>query len=92
MMALTLIQVKDVCQAQASNKSPWSWGTPNTTCKYLTGEIVGKQYKQLCMKLAPGVVEKKRKDGMLAHDFDKLPDNCPGYSYLKYKDQGYDVP
>lgn len=90
-MSLSLKQVQDVCYGSAAQgrNSPWGWG--GNACKYLTHEMVGKDYKPLCLKLAPGVLEKKKKDGLLPHNFSKLPDNCSGYKYMKYIEQGYDV-
>jgi len=43
------------------------------------------------MKKAPGIVEKKKLNGQLPHEWNKMSDNCPGYRYMKHIDQGYDV-
>ena len=91
-MALTSLQVIDVCTGQAGQKNPWGWYNNGKQCKYLIYEMVGKDYKPLCMKLAPGIIEQKRKSGHLPPGFDKMSDNCPGYRYMKYVEQGYDKP
>ena len=44
------------------------------------------------MKKAPAVIAQKKKEGSLPSEFNRLGDNCPGYTYLKYKEQGYDLP
>ena len=90
-MALTLPQVQDVCYGQAGQKNPWGWYGSGNACKYLTHEMVGTKYTALCLKLAPAVIEEKRKKKQLPGNFDKMPDNCPGYRYMKHIDQGYDV-
>lgn len=88
-MALTSLHVLDVCCGQAGQKNPWGIYAGTKSCKFLTHEMIGKEYKPLCIKLAPALVDKKRK---ITPDFDKLPNNCPGYKYLKYIDQGYHLP
>jgi hypothetical protein len=90
-MALTPLQVQDVCYGQASLQIPWGLVAFRTPCKYLTHATVGSKFVQLCMKKAPGIVADKLAKGQLPSDFDKLKDNCPGYLYLKRVDQGYDV-
>jgi hypothetical protein len=77
-MALTPLQVQSVCMG----KNP---------CKYLTHEMVNKRYTPLCLKKAPGLIQKKKEDGTLPWNFKDGGDNCPGYTYLKHVRQGYDV-
>lgn len=91
-MALTPLQVKDVCHGQAGIQNPWGWQS-NGTCKYLTYDFVGKKYVALCMKKATGLIEEKlKKMGQRQRDeWKKMPDNCPGYRYMKHMDQGYDI-
>lgn len=89
-MALTSLQVQDVCSGAAGQQNPWGWYN-NDVCKYLSHEMVGKKYVPMCLKKAPGIIEEKKKKGQLPKNFDKLKDNCPGYRYLKHIDQGYDV-
>lgn len=90
-MALTPLHVQDVCYGQAGQKNPYGWYGSDNACKYLTHEYVGKKYVPLCMKKAPGIIEKKFKGGQLPPNWDKMKDNCPGYRYMKHIDQGYDV-
>lgn len=82
-MALTPLHVHDVCCG--------SWASGGV-CKYLdqVRRSDGKAVS-VCTKLNSGAfadLEKKRKQrwGNLANG-----DNCQGYLYLQYKDQGYDV-
>lgn len=78
---LTPLHVLNYCNAGGS----W-WGTDASQCRYLTSERVGSKYVSLCMKKAPAIYAKRRP---------AVPaiagDNCPGYTYLKHKAQGYDV-
>ena len=90
-MALTPLQVQDVCYGQAGQQNPWGWTGNGNACKYLTYEMVGKKYVPLCMKHAPGIIQSKATRGQLPNDFDKKKDNCPGYRFMKHLDQGYDV-
>ena len=86
-MALTPLHVQDICYGNAS-KGVWSGNPP---CRYLTNEMVGKEYKQLCLKHAPGIIDKMKQEGHLPSDFSKRPDNCNGYKYMKHLDQGYNI-
>lgn len=90
-MALTPLQVQDVCYGQAGQKNPWGWYGSGSVCKYLTHEMVGTKYTPLCMKKAPGIIQEKMAKGQLPKDFAKQKDNCPGYRYMKHIDQGYDI-
>lgn len=90
-MALTPLQVQDVCYGQAGTKNPWGWYGTGNACKYLTHEVVGSKFVPLCMKKAPGIVADKLARGQLPKDFDKMKDNCPGYRYMKHIDQGYNT-
>lgn len=83
-MALTPLQVRDVCYGG-------QWGYGNTVCKYLDHvNRKDKKYVAVCTKLNPGAyadLEKKRAGWGQA----PKGNNCQGYLYLQYKDQGYDV-
>jgi len=70
-MALTPLQVQDVCYGQAGQKNPYGWYGGAQPCRYLSHEMVGKDYKALCLKHAPGILEKKKKDGHLPSGFTK---------------------
>jgi hypothetical protein len=85
-MALTQLHVLNYCNAGGS----W-WNGNGQMCKFLTYEMVGQKYTPLCMKKAPAIVTQKKKEGKLPSNFDKLGDNCQGYTYLKHKEQGYDL-
>jgi len=85
-MALTSLHVQDVCYGGS-----WQAWNRNQICKYLAHETVGSKYVALCLKKAPGIIDEKRKNKQLPHDFDKMADNCPGYTYLKHIQQGYDI-
>lgn len=86
-MALTPLHVQDVCCGHAKN--PYNGGN---SCKYLCHEVVGKKVVALCMKKATSVIIEKAKNGQLPQNWNKLPDNCPGYRYMKHIDQGYNIP
>lgn len=79
-MALTQLQVRDIC-----------YGGGTKVCKYL--DYVNRKdrkYVAVCTKFNPGAyadLEKKRAGW--GQSFNN--DNCNGYLYLQYKDQGYDV-
>ncbi len=90
-MALTQLQVLDVCYGQAGSQNPWGWYNSGTPCKYLTQELSGTKYINLCLKKAPGLIAEKAAKGQLPQNFDKMKDHCPGYRYMKHIDQGYDV-
>ena len=91
-MALTLPQVQDVCHGSAGQQNPWGWyNNHGDICKYLTTINVDGKYVSLCMKKAPGIIQEKADKGQLPKDFNKMKDHCPGYRYLKYVDQGYDI-
>ena len=79
---LTPLHVRDICYG----------GRSGTMCKYLDAvtRSDGKTV-QLCTKLNAGAfaaLEKKRRHSYWGSVV--LADNCPGYLYLQYKEQGYD--
>jgi len=84
-MALTPLQVQNFCFTTQGN------------CKYLETEFRDNEFYYCCIKKSPSLIEKKKKQFLQAvfrwmMPWDQLPDNCPGYRYLKYVKQGYDVP
>lgn len=82
-MALTLLQVNDVCRGQAGKDY-----TQYNICKYLSYETVGSRSVPLCIKKAPALIDKKKKNSF---NWNQGKDNCPGYPYMKHIPQGYDV-
>lgn len=79
-MALTPLQIQNVCNA-------------GDTCRYICWETLetGKTVA-MCMKHAPHYYRTVKNDmEMYGVDLDKRSDNCQGYLFLKYIDQGYDV-
>lgn len=87
-MALTPLHVRDVCMGGL-----WSGGTTTPKiCKYIDhiSRSDGK-HVAVCTKRNSGAfaaLEKKRaKWG--GHGYDG--DNCAGYLYLQYQEQGYDL-
>ena len=89
-MALTLRQIEDVCLVDQDSDQ----------CRYLGEDPTGKFY---CIKCTPARKEmdeivrefknKYAKKGVPAHSVGvPLGDNCKGYTFFRYKKQGYDIP
>lgn len=91
-MALTLPQVENVCL----------WGHGAKECRYL--EEDGMNNRFYCLKL---IADKRNRIDAEIHEFVSqaksrgidpsvaaisLGDNCSGYTFLKHKMQGYDLP
>jgi hypothetical protein len=77
-MALTPLHVRQVCLA----------GTP---CRFLETSYTPNGPKSFCMKLAQNYYEQYKKNRGISDDT-KMGNNCQGYLYLRFKQQGIDVP
>lgn len=83
-MALTLPQVTDVCNPHTMLAKP---------CRYLAYATRSDgSWVAACTKLAAKEYD-KLKANRLHHvgTEDQMGDNCPGYTYLLHKLQGYNV-
>lgn len=86
-MALTPLHVTQVCNASSSG---WS-GPRGKTCKYLTHfSKKDGTWVNVCSKKAP--LKRPKYPAVPAGQPNPYGDNCPGYLYLKYAKQGFDVP
>jgi len=86
-MALTPLQVRDVCQSG-------SYYSGAKACKYHDQQTRSDgKWVSVCTKLNAGAyaaLEAKRK-GSYRYGGTPTGDNCQGYILLQYKDQGYDI-
>lgn len=84
-MALTQLHVLDYCNAGGS----W-WNGTGKPCRYLHAEWSGSKVISMCIKKAPTLIAIKKK--AVKDEWKDLGDNCPGYTYLRHAEQGYNLP